>query len=407
MRNHSPLLAIGSLQGLGAIIGLFSNVYLARVIGPDEKGLVDYYALIVFLSAEVASFGWPSGLLYVLARDRELAGAIHLNSFLLAIVLGSGAAVVAQVIGRLFLPQVYVTALFIGSISIPIALYRTLFGSIATALNQAALAQALQVVALTVPTLGYLLLGWAGKLDATTAMISLAAGSYLTAGVSAVSLRRCGLRWEFGALREAWPHSWRIFPGHLVNIATFRADQFVVGTWAGPSALGVYALAARLAEAFWMLDQAIILSYLHRIATLPRRASWRLTNQLMLVIGSAGLAAVAISIIFGRGVIGAVFGASFSGTSDVFSVLLVASVLWSCGRVVAQHLAYNLGKFSECTTGAIAGAALSAAGLLMIAGRDGLVNLPLVAAVSVFSYAIVALIYWMVGWQSSRVTEQQ
>ena len=150
-----------------------------------------------------------------------------------------------------------------------------------------------------------------------------------------------------------------------------RADRFVLGVIAGPSAVAVYSLAATLAEVARMIPQAVAQMYLRAVALgSDLRALTRATRGAALGAAAAGL----VLWLAGHVAVRPVFGPEFESVPGLLAVLVLAEV------AIAPHLVASLGLLggswarSACvigTAGSIAALACYTTGA-HVAGTTGL-----------------------------------
>lgn len=406
MRNSSSLssdlLFTSATQAVWIAVTLFTNGIIARALGPAGKGFVDYFILVTYLEAEIASLGMASGILYLMSQRK--AGVEEGNH--LAIVLAGvlGAITCLALVGyALVAPNAYSMAVILAALSSPFILYRLFWNSVAIASNRAPATYMAQLATATCTACGVVLLGARGGLTPGGVMgVIVFAGIVTVLGIIIVVRPGLRLNWDRHMMWQAWTSSRTLFPGHVLNMLTFRLDQLAVAFYFGPGPLGLYALAARLAESFWLLDQVLITTALYRITTLPEAESWALTRRTAAAVAGLGLVTLVLGILFGEFAIVLFFGPAFQGVQPLFVILLFASVLWSIARVLAQYLGFRLGRFHDCTFGAAIGAActllLMGFVLLTQAGRI-LIN---VALVSVFAYALTTASYYLMIHRANR-----
>jgi O-antigen/teichoic acid export membrane protein len=393
LRRDVSLMSAVKIGTVVLMVG--QQALLARALGPAAKGIVDFYLLSTYAVTEFGSLGIASGIVFTLTRREVDPGRANGVALRLALVLGTMALLVLLGYGQAAAPGAYVRAALVAGLAAPAAIYLFYWMNLVTALGRAPLgylATFLQAVLAVGATAGLWAAGWltpgtaAGALAASTAVVALGAARQASGA--------WGHRWDRPLAEEMARYASRIYPGHLANVVHYRLDQYVVGVVLGPAALGLYALAARITEVFWYLDNVLISANLSRAATLPVDESWRITRRMAALVAVVGAAAVAGAWALGRVVVTAVFGAEFAGSAVLLVPLLTGAVAWSLARVLSQYLSYRLERPFLCTVGAAVAAALNVAAILFIyLAHSEWLTLLNVALVSMFTYSALPAIY--------------
>ena len=345
---------------IGAILfNILLNVFIARGLGPSGKGIVDYYVLLNYFVGSFGSLGIASGVLYMMTRkDTGLEEGRGVSYFFT--LIGTMGVLLVLTGHLLFSQGPYQSAIILAMIAAPITIYRLFWTSILVSQNLSPLNQLFTMLTALAGMTLVGLIWWQDAISPTLVMAILMGAAYLvTSGGELALFRGREIRFSRKAIHETFVFSRRIFPGHVFNTIHFRLGQYFLAYKVGPAALGIFALATRLSELFWQLDQALISAALYKITTLEKKESLRLVLKLMALVSAVGALGLIFVYFLGEWIIVLVFGEPFRETFEPLLYLLVGAIAWSVSRIQAQYLGFRLGRAKDMTRGAFAGAALN------------------------------------------------
>src|SRR5438128_137398 len=224
-----------------------STLVVARLLTPEDYGLVGMASLYLGLVTLVSEFGLGAAVLNL--RDLSTEQVAQLNG--LSLGLGLAGVIVSCVaavpLGQFFrapqLPMVVVamssTFLITGFKTVPLALLQRDLRFKALALVDTA-----QATVLAVSMIGFALLG----LRYWTLVLGAVLGALLSTGVI-LMLRRHAMSWpRLESLRQAVTLSWHVIVSRISWYAYSNADFLVAGRILGKAALGFYDLGWTLAN---------------------------------------------------------------------------------------------------------------------------------------------------------------
>lgn len=331
-------------QVVGVMMALAGAVITARVLGPSGRGLlalatlwVSFFALSVPLSA-----GY--GIVYELRQARATLSLALSSALGLALALGVVGIGLALVSARSFshtllsgVPLGYVA---LASLGLPSAIFNTLVSLALIGAGRVKLASllgsatAVMSLLLLVEALVVLDLGVWG------AVASSAAASLIGAALAIVWLRahfHCVLL----APRAFWltilRFGLKLHVGTMAQWANYHLDRFLINLYLGPIAVGVYAVAAVLAERLWLLPAAVGAALYSRTgggvqndAAVTARACRNVLRMMVvasLLVGVAAPFALPLA-----------FGPDFAPASVPLLILLPGVLLLSAGKTVVPYL---------------------------------------------------------------------
>ncbi|MBT2533497.1 lipopolysaccharide biosynthesis protein [Arthrobacter sp. ISL-48] len=241
-------------QGLafasGKLIVLATTIVLARLLSPQEYGLVALALVLMAYAETIADAGVAQALVY-LPRTGIIARSALLISVLLGLALASAAVLAAPLIAGLFdLPDVAPLVQVLG-----LSVLATSCGAVPEALLRRDLLfkqlTAAPIIRATTMGTVTLLLAFGGH-GAWSLAVGTAAGSVAYAATCwfLVRERAPWQIWRVGkdALRDNMKYGAPVAGSSLLARLIFDVDYLIIGLLLGAQALGFYTLAFRLPE---------------------------------------------------------------------------------------------------------------------------------------------------------------
>jgi O-antigen/teichoic acid export membrane protein len=222
-------------------------------------------------------------------------------------------------------------------------------------------------------------------------------GSLSVQTIVVVSLSvRLGLEWPRRAdHKQVLSFGMRQHAGAVTARALKRLDGYVLWYFMGSAAVGVYSVAASLAELLLLLPRAIHATLISYVSTNSYDVALRGTRQLLQTSARALIVATTCFALFGYMIIPAVFGAQFDLARSPFVILTFATAflgLYVIGGafVIGSNRPHVTSLIMMCS------AALNVVLSLLLIPRYGLVGN---AAATCVASSVAAL---MILWQVAR-----
>lgn len=327
------------------VLTLIANVILARSLGPNGRGVYATAVLVPTIVALATNLGIGPANLYYVSRGSLDMKRLVASSLAVAVLVGTVAfAVVALAAGPLsqrILMGVEPRYLILGSISIPFALATSYMQGVLHGqrrfvhLNVVLLSQSLTLTAL----LAILLLVPADRLSAS---IGAWTASTVLAGLIAVALvaeqTPISLAIHLPTMRALFRYGSLTYLGTLTSFVNYRFDLLLVNVFSGVTQVGLYAVAAGLAEVIWFLPNSVYIALAPQVAAAPENEAAALSaqaNRTVLLLAAAAaivMAAVAPLAIF------VFFGPPFARSAAAVWLLLPGIVTFSAWKMMSCYL---------------------------------------------------------------------
>ena len=374
-------------------------VLLARGLGPADRGVLALAMLASQVLVLLCGCGVGLAAMHWTARTRDVTTAVR--DVVTFTVLGSLAAAVVLLPLAWWLLSADVAAvqglssreLLVAGAAVPPGILLAGLTGVLRGLGRmraAAVADCAQGLAALVLT-ALVLVVLAGGIEAA---LWAQAGGWVAGVVAALTaLRGARERGHHdlgpqtrGRLRSMAGYGLRGDLGNLTYLVTMRFDTFVVNAVAGNAALGVYTVAARVADVVWLVPYSVALVVLPRASGGTAAELDRSTPRLAVrTLGLSLVVAVLLAIAAWVG-LSAVFGAAFAGALQPLLVLLPGVAVFGFGNVLAADLA-GRGQPGWITLNAVAGMVLTVVLDLLVIPAHGVIG---AAAVSTAVYAVNA-----------------
>jgi PST family polysaccharide transporter len=381
---------------LGA--GVFVGAWIARYLGPDQFGLLNFSIAFAALFGAFATLGLDGIVVRELVRNAErqneimgsafvlklIGGAITLLTCLLAILLMHGREAL-----MLWLVGLSAAAFLFQSVNVIDFYFQAKVQSRNTvmAANGAFLLITLVKIVLVLTAASVIAFAWAafGEAALTAAFLI---GAYR---VNHHSMR--GWRYDGPVARELIRDSWPLLLASLAGILYLRLDVVMLQLMAGDREVGIYAAATRISEVWYFLPMIVVGSVSPSIikcyGTDPGLYISRLRRLYFYMAWMAIALSLPISLTSGW-IVRVLYGAQFKQAGPVLAIHLWASVAVFLGVASSQYLLVEqLQKISfyRCLIGLICNILLN----LILIPRFGAMGAAIATVISYFmaTYSIV------------------
>ena len=338
---------------LRMVVSLFVGIYVARYLGPERFGLLSYTLSFVFLFSSLASFGLDDILVRELVQNpekrKDLLGSVFWLKVCGALVMGTAIALVLKykvedqqtywmialiTFGFLFQATNVVDFYFQSQVQSKFAVRAQAIQLILTSLfkiylvwNQAELiwfAFALMLDQVVVAVLFLLVYHW--KIE-----------WFPFLSFTWVQAKKLMI--------DAWP---LIFAGMVVSVY-MKIDQVMLKEMLDAKAVGVYAAAVKLCEAWYFVPTAVIASLFPAIITARKNSETLYEERVQKLYDLMVWVAVAVALpttLLADWVILILYGIDFQEAADVLRIYIWAGVFVTLGIASSKWLiAENLQRY--------------------------------------------------------------
>lgn len=327
-------------------IGLFVGVWIARYLGPQRYGLLNYAAALASLFGALATLGLDAvvvrDLVQTPEKRQEILGSafvMRLGGSLAALTLAGCAALLLRGASDEALLLVLISAtgfLFQAFVCIELwfqATMQTKYSILAkTTVFLLVSAVKVALIVLNAPLVAF---AWAGL--AETAAGSLALIIAYRARGGGLSQWRARLQTMTRLAREGLPLA---LSGLLVMIY-MRIDQIMLGQMLDDRAVGVYAAATRLAEITYIAPTVIVAAIAPALVQTRQIGEQRFRHRMQQLFDGLAILSYLVALpvsLLATPITSALYGAQFQGVAEILQVQIWALVFVSLNVASGHYL---------------------------------------------------------------------
>ncbi|MEM3071802.1 MAG: flippase [Candidatus Anstonellales archaeon] len=342
----TALTIISGLINLG--VGLATSIILARVLGPEGKGIFTLAILLPSLIVTFGNFGIGPATAFFVAREDFQRQKILGNNVFLSIlfgILGITFGIIIIVIAKQQLfPGVASIYLYYVLILIPIELfipytkYVLLGVQSIKKYNYVDILQSIIFLFLLIILLLIFNTGVAGALVCyTLTLITIG-------GISFVWSRSLAGGVEFVIdktyVKKAAAFGLQIHLANILGFLNYRIDVLFISALLGPSAVGLYSVGVGMVEKLWLISYAASTVLFPRVCAEKDEERKNAFTPLVArtVLWTTALGAIALFPL-GRFIIKLLYSDAYLPAVGALQALLVGTVTLSAGRVLTNDIA--------------------------------------------------------------------
>lgn len=247
------------------VVGVFTGILIARILGPTGRGAASLLMLIPTLLSLVFSLGIHQATVYFVGPKRHGLGVVMTNSTLVIVVVSIFAVPLLWltadwVIVWLKLED-YRLAYRWSCVLVPVMLANLLYVNVLIG-QKRFMERNISVIILSIVQLVLaIILIWLLATGVAGWIAVIVAANLVS--VLYVFFRLTGFRWRtFARFNKALFRESVVFgvkgqAGTLLQMFNYRLDMFVVNYFLGLNAVGIYTIAVKVIELPWMMPQVV------------------------------------------------------------------------------------------------------------------------------------------------------
>jgi len=333
---------------LSLLLGIGASIILARVLGPEGRGI---YALAILLPSLIVTFGnlgiGPATVYYVAQgefRRQEILG----NNVFLSVGIG-GIGIVAGLIVVLFFrekvfPGVAPGYLLLALVLVPVEVFFSYVRYVLLGAQRIKEFNYVQI-AQSVLFLGFVALALLGLKAGVTGAILAGLFTWLVVDALVFHLARrvaggVDFKPNSSYIKQATAYGIQAHLSNILGFLNYRVDMFLVNGFLGPAAVGLYAVGVGLVERLWMISQAASTVLFPRVAAEKEEDRRKEFTPLVArtVLWTTALGALLLALL-SRWIVLLLYSEAFLPAVSALQALLVGIVALSAGRVLSNDIA--------------------------------------------------------------------
>lgn len=333
---------------LSLLIGIATSVILARVLGPEGRGI---YALATLLPSLIVIFGnlgiGPATVYYVARgefRRQEILG----NNVLLSLGVGAAGVLVGLVVVLFFpenlFPGVATAYLLLALVLVPVEVFFSYVRYVLLGAQRIKEFNYIQV-AQSALFLGFVAVALLGLKAGVTGAILAGLLTWLVVGALVLRWARevtAGIDFtpNTSYMRSAATYGLKAHVSNILGFLNYRVDMFLVNGFLGPAAVGLYSIGVGLVEKLWMVSQAASTVLFPRVAAESEEDKGKKFTPLVArtVLWTTAVGALLL-VFLSHWIVLLLYSGAFLPAVGALQALVAGIVALSAGRVLANDIA--------------------------------------------------------------------
>ncbi len=326
-------------HALRMALGLLVAVWLARYLGPGQFGIFNYALAFVALFGEMAALGVDAIAVREIVRDPSAREEILGTAFVLKLLAGVLAFLITLKAVFVLRPHDPTTCMFVAIIAAGI-LFRP-FDAIdlwfqsqvqskfpVLAKNAAFIIVALAKILLILLKAPLIAFAWTGLAEIVLGALGLI-----------IAYRFQGLRlqaWSpnWGRAKSLLNDSWPLLLSAAAIMVYTRANFIILGELGGNIEVGIFAVAYRFVEIWFIIPVVILRSFIPSIVEakeIGEALFYLRLQKLYNLLAFIGYFAAVVTTIFSHQIIGLLFGEAYKRAAPMLTVLTWAGIFANLG----------------------------------------------------------------------------
>jgi O-antigen/teichoic acid export membrane protein len=384
-------------------ISFISSIIVARVLGPEQRGVFNYLLISVTFIIPIFSFGFGSGVIYYVSSKKYLPKDIFYSVVLISVIISSTICLLLLLLKQLNLLGTIGNQLgvfeFTGLLLCIILnfifffLTRILIGvSNFKNINLLTLFQGLLN-----PILLLILVGFFG-MKLYGAVISMVVVNILaTVSIIFIFLKNYNLvnKFDFDFVKDTFSYGIKSWLGDVAIQANVRLDQVVLGAISKPSSLGIYSISVFLAELLWLIPDAVGPVLFNKITGIKSiEGQENLTKRISRILLFIGTVSSFFLIIFVCYIIIPFgYGDEYSESIVPFLILIPGTICYILAKVITKILS-GTGNIAMTSKATVSGSIISILFYIILIPRFDIVGAAIASSIGYISISLICLYFF-------------
>lgn len=337
-----------STEILILVFGLISSIILARVLGPEGRGIYALTTIIPSLFIVFSSLGLEFSNVYFVGSKKYKIQDVVSTSFVLAMVIGLAVVLLFWGISHFDFFQNFIQANKVSSFHlwmiimiVPLFLILNFFGNIIRGRGDIItynLLGLLQYIIEIAALIIFLLILKQGVSGAIFSYVLSIIGVAIFAIVFIKRISKITLFINKKLLQESFSYGGKIYLASTLSYLNHRLSLLLVGIFLAPFVLGIYSIASGVAEKLFLIPRAVATALFPKISSLNSFEASSFTPK---VVRHTFFILIVISLVLGMlsvPLIRILLGREFLPSVVPLLILLPGIVGASLGRVINTDL---------------------------------------------------------------------
>lgn len=330
------------------IFGIAGSIIVARVLGPEGKGIYSLAILLPTFIVTLTNLGISPATIYYTAKESYDRKQIFGNNILLSLALGAASLAVSLIVILFFsesiLPGLPMTLALVGLFIIPFRLMVDNIQKIFIGMQKILTANILSIIYFSLSLLFIViaLFGFRSEVLGIiiASILSLLIATLITVAWLYKTLRGVSFSLNFPYIKSTLTYGIKAHLGNILGFLNLRADIFLVNFFINPVAVGFYSISVTIAEKLWLVSQATSTVLFPKIAAeqneQKRKEFTPIISRTVLLI--TALSAFVLFFIIEQVVV-LLYSTEFISSVRPLQILLPGIVAGGASRILANDIA--------------------------------------------------------------------
>lgn len=394
-------------------IGFIASVFIARYLGPADRGLAAFLVLGVGFLIPMISLGIGTGILYQVSSKRFSPVDALPNCIIIALFFGSvGFAVIyagwysglfGEIGELLTTQQIFFVCFAFVFHSLYFFLTRLLMGD-----SKFPLLNTFKLIKGIMQPILMLTMVWFFSMKVDGVAIAIFILSCLLAIFALTScVQTYGINYKinFRFISRCFSYGIRSWLGNLAIKANVRFDQLVLAATVAPFGLGIYSIAVVLAELIWIIPDSIGPVLFNRIAAMSNSSNRvNIVARILRLLFIPSMFIAAVLLILSKYVlIPYGYGNDYSDVVLPLSILLFGSVFFIPAKIITKIFAGS-GNVIYSSYAMAIGSTVSIALYFLLIPKYEVVGAAIASSIGYAAISSVCVVIYRKQYDSSMVS---
>jgi O-antigen/teichoic acid export membrane protein len=326
-------------------IGLMTTVIVARILGPEGRGLYGVALTMVAIGVQFGNFGLHASNTYYVAKNRALLPALMGNTLLVSFGVGGIGAALAWLLFFLWpsLAPVHGNLLVLSLGWIPFGLASMLMQNLLLGLDEI---RGYNIVELASRIIALALIGLEiiyGMVTVEMVLLATFMALVISLAGSLWRLKRhlkCFPLLSFALLKESSGYALKAYLGAFLAFLVLRVNLLMVQYMLGAKQAGYYSIAVTLGDMVYLLPLTVGALLFPRLSGMSsHREKWHVTRRATLWVGVTMVLFAGCAALGAGPAVRILFGEAFLPSVPAFIGLLPGIVLLSINTCYMNYFA--------------------------------------------------------------------
>lgn len=385
-------------------LGFIYLIILARVLGPEGKGIYSLIILIPGLMISFGNFGIGAANVYFVGSKKHSIQNVISNSLVLAFSLGLILILVFWILTKFSFFQEFISSNKISSaylwlvvLVIPISFLVSFFRSILLGKEKIADYNVTKLVEGFIQLLAVVILLIILSQGIFGGIVSYILGILSSSLIAVVFVRRL-IKFKFSfskrLLKDSAVYGSKVYGADALSFLNYRLDMFLIAVFLNPAAVGFYSIAVGIVERLRMVPGAFATVLFPRVSSLGEADANNFTPK---IIRHTFFIMIVLSIfllLLASPLVGIVFGSDFLPAVAPLIVLIPGIIAMGIGENLAADLA-GRGKPHFAVYSSLLCLAINIPLNIILIPRIGIMGAALASTIGYWADTLVVLIAFL------------